>query len=75
MIVTFGDTPNSMHRWGSRNDSHFKDLYGINKKPIDVTGQDLANAVIRMAENQWKRLEVSYLKVWNNCIRIYFKVK
>lgn len=75
LIVTFGDTPNSMHRWGSRNDNHFKDLYGIDKKPIDVTGQDLADAVIRMAEKQWKCLEVSYLKVWNNCIRIYFKVK
>ena len=70
----FGDTPNSMHRWGSKNDNHFKDLYGIDKKPIDVTGQDLADAVIQMARNQRKHLEVSYLKVWKNCIRIYFKV-
>ena len=68
----FGDTPNSMHRWGSKNDNHFKDLYGIDKKPIDVTGQDLADAVIQMARNQRKHLKVSY---WKNCIRIYFKVK
>ena len=60
---------------GSKNDNHFKDLYGIDKKPIDVTGQDLADAVIQMARNQRKHLEVSYLKVWKNCIRIYFKVK
>lgn len=58
-----------------KNDNHFKDLYGIDKKPIDVTGQDLADAVIQMARNQRKHLEVSYLKVWKNCIRIYFKVK
>ena len=47
----FGDTPNSMHRWGSKNYNHFKDLYGIDKKPTKTSWSILFEGLEKLYTN------------------------